>query len=164
MAGLCEGGNEPAGSLKAINCKSLYMRPPEASGSLDRHSWSVVKRRWMASATSTRGGPTRGRSFVSDRQGALGEVAEAGMENGRHIDPIDYHKMLENHGTVQNLNKDWKITDLKSSAQKVLRLTLTFNVAPQRVITYSKTLGKHRNVSVTVKNTYTTCPVAVWGC
>ncbi|KAJ4425382.1 hypothetical protein ANN_27997 [Periplaneta americana] len=78
------------------------------------------------------------------------------------LTPIDYHKMLENHGTVQNLNKDWKITDLKSRAQKVLRLTLTFNMAPQRVITYSKTLGKHHNVSVTVQNTYTACPVAVW--
>ncbi|KAJ4429806.1 hypothetical protein ANN_22010 [Periplaneta americana] len=32
--GLCEGGNEPSGSLKA--CKSLYRRPPEAAGSLDR--------------------------------------------------------------------------------------------------------------------------------
>ncbi|KAJ4436972.1 hypothetical protein ANN_17104 [Periplaneta americana] len=44
--------------------------------------WNVVKRRWMASATSTRGGPTRGRSFASNRQGALGKVAEAGMVFG----------------------------------------------------------------------------------
>ncbi|KAJ4437565.1 hypothetical protein ANN_17710 [Periplaneta americana] len=70
--------------------------------------------------------------------------------------------MLENHSTNKNLNKDWKIMDLKSSAQKVLRLTLTFKMAPQRVITYSKILGKHRNDSVTVQNTYTACPVAVW--
>ncbi|KAJ4446563.1 hypothetical protein ANN_13260 [Periplaneta americana] len=39
--------------------QSLYRRPPEAAGSLDRPPWNVVKRRWMASATSTRGGPTR---------------------------------------------------------------------------------------------------------
>ncbi|KAJ4444995.1 hypothetical protein ANN_06794 [Periplaneta americana] len=70
--------------------------------------------------------------------------------------------MLENHSTVKNLNKDWKIMDLKSSAQKVLRLTLTFKMALQRVITYSKTLVKHRNISVIVQNTYTACPVAVW--
>ncbi|KAJ4439902.1 hypothetical protein ANN_08031 [Periplaneta americana] len=71
MAGLCEGGNKPPGSLKAIS-KSLYRRPPEATGSLDRPPWNVVKRRWMASAKSTRGGPTRGRSFALDRQGGLG--------------------------------------------------------------------------------------------
>ncbi|KAJ4432844.1 hypothetical protein ANN_21483 [Periplaneta americana] len=35
-------------------------------------------------------------------------------------------------------------------------------MAPQRVITYSKTFGKHRNVSVTEQNTHTACPVAVW--
>ncbi|KAJ4448335.1 hypothetical protein ANN_10350 [Periplaneta americana] len=62
--------------------KSLYRRFPEATGYLDRPPWNVVKRRWMASTTSTRGGPTRGRSFALDRQGALGEVAEAGMVYG----------------------------------------------------------------------------------
>ncbi|KAJ4439724.1 hypothetical protein ANN_07852 [Periplaneta americana] len=61
--------------------RSLYRRPPETTGSLDRPPWNVVKRRCMASATSTRGGPTRGRSFASDRQRVLGEVSEAGMEN-----------------------------------------------------------------------------------
>ncbi|KAJ4427175.1 hypothetical protein ANN_24791 [Periplaneta americana] len=80
------------------------------------------------------------------------------------LTPNEYHKILENHGTVKNLNKDWKIMDIKSSAQNVLRLTLPFKKAPQRVITYSKTLGKHRNVSVTVQNTYTACPVAVCVC
>ncbi|KAJ4426161.1 hypothetical protein ANN_26970 [Periplaneta americana] len=60
------------------------------------------------------------------------------------LTPNGYHKILENHGTVKNLNKDWKIMDLKSSAQKVLRSTLPFKMAPQRVITYSKTLGKHQ--------------------
>ncbi|KAJ4451614.1 hypothetical protein ANN_03083 [Periplaneta americana] len=33
---------------------------------------NVAQRRWMASATSTRGGPTRGRNFASDRQVGLG--------------------------------------------------------------------------------------------
>ncbi|KAJ4432578.1 hypothetical protein ANN_21201 [Periplaneta americana] len=71
MAGLSEGGNEPAGSLKAI-CKyvslcnekvisvsyiwtrkkrrSLYRRLPKAADSLDRPPWNVVQRCWMASA------------------------------------------------------------------------------------------------------------------
>ncbi|KAJ4435060.1 hypothetical protein ANN_23634, partial [Periplaneta americana] len=32
---------------------SLYRQPSESTGSLDRPPWNVVKRRWMASATST---------------------------------------------------------------------------------------------------------------
>ncbi|KAJ4443595.1 hypothetical protein ANN_05269 [Periplaneta americana] len=52
--------------------KSLYRRPYGTTVSLYRPPWNVAKRRWMASATSTRGGPTRGRSFASDRQGGLG--------------------------------------------------------------------------------------------
>ncbi|KAJ4446047.1 hypothetical protein ANN_12733 [Periplaneta americana] len=59
--------------------KSHYRRPPEAADSLDRPPWNVVQRCWMASAMSTRGGPTRGRGFISERQGALGEFAEAGL-------------------------------------------------------------------------------------
>ncbi|KAJ4446706.1 hypothetical protein ANN_13403 [Periplaneta americana] len=77
MAGLCEGGNEPPGSLKAS--KSLYRRPPGTTGSLDRSPWNVARRRWMAPATSTRGGPTRGEEFHLGPTGGLGEVAEAGM-------------------------------------------------------------------------------------
>ncbi|KAJ4427443.1 hypothetical protein ANN_25066 [Periplaneta americana] len=45
---------------------SLYRRPPETTGSLDQSPWNVAKRRWMASAMSTRGRPTRRRSFASD--------------------------------------------------------------------------------------------------
>ncbi|KAJ4428411.1 hypothetical protein ANN_24448 [Periplaneta americana] len=42
------------------------------TGFLDRPPWNVAKGRWMTSATSTRGGPNRGRSFALDRQGGLG--------------------------------------------------------------------------------------------
>ncbi|KAJ4431162.1 hypothetical protein ANN_19757 [Periplaneta americana] len=66
----------------AVVKEAKTQRPPEAAGSLDRPPWNIAKRRWMASATSTRGGPTRGRSFASDRQGGLGEVAEAGRVYG----------------------------------------------------------------------------------
>ncbi|KAJ4432156.1 hypothetical protein ANN_20772 [Periplaneta americana] len=59
----------------------LYRRPPEAADSLDRPPWNVAKRRWMASAMAPEadllGG---GVSPRTDRE-ALGEVAEAGMEN-----------------------------------------------------------------------------------
>ncbi|KAJ4449877.1 hypothetical protein ANN_01283 [Periplaneta americana] len=48
MAGICEGGNEPPGSLKAIS-KSHYLRPPEVADPLDRPPWNVVQRCWMAS-------------------------------------------------------------------------------------------------------------------
>ncbi|KAJ4451041.1 hypothetical protein ANN_02477 [Periplaneta americana] len=44
---------------------SLYRRPPEAADYLDRPPWNVVQRCWMVSATGTRDGPTRGRSFAS---------------------------------------------------------------------------------------------------
>ncbi|KAJ4441784.1 hypothetical protein ANN_11642 [Periplaneta americana] len=45
---------------------------------LSRPPWNVAKRRWMVSATSTRGGPTRGEDSPWT-DGGLGEVAEAGM-------------------------------------------------------------------------------------
>ncbi|KAJ4444243.1 hypothetical protein ANN_06034 [Periplaneta americana] len=56
---------------------SLNRRPPGTTGSLNRPPWNVFKRRWMASATSTRDGPTRGRSFASDRQGGLGGICRS---------------------------------------------------------------------------------------
>ncbi|KAJ4434665.1 hypothetical protein ANN_23232 [Periplaneta americana] len=97
MAGLCEGGNEPPGSLKASKINdngayqpsgrmrplirspngpptppplSLYRRPSEAADSLDRPPWYVVKRCWMASA------------MAAEADGALEEFAEAGMMYG----------------------------------------------------------------------------------
>ncbi|KAJ4433240.1 hypothetical protein ANN_15499 [Periplaneta americana] len=51
--------------------------PPGTTDSLDRPPWNVAKRRWMASATSTRGRPSRGRSFASDRQGSLGRICRS---------------------------------------------------------------------------------------
>ncbi|KAJ4445227.1 hypothetical protein ANN_07028 [Periplaneta americana] len=51
--------------------RSLYRWPPRTTGSLDRLPCNVAKRRWMASVKSTRGGPTRRKSFASDPQGAL---------------------------------------------------------------------------------------------
>ncbi|KAJ4445933.1 hypothetical protein ANN_12619 [Periplaneta americana] len=66
--------------------RSLYRRPYEAAGSLDRPPWNVVKRCWMASATNTRGGPTPGRSFASDRQGGLEESCRS--RNGSRLEHI----------------------------------------------------------------------------
>ncbi|KAJ4443527.1 hypothetical protein ANN_05199 [Periplaneta americana] len=68
-------------AVKGFCQSSLYRRPPEAADSLDRPPWIVVKRHWMNSATSTRGGPARGRSFASDRQGGLGGSCRS--RNGR---------------------------------------------------------------------------------
>ncbi|KAJ4435923.1 hypothetical protein ANN_18545 [Periplaneta americana] len=110
MAGLCEGGNEPPGSLKTSNrmgqegkegrdrdglMEWMVMREllgipivePTVRFEMDDQEANNVnderiQRRWMAFATSTRGGPTLGRSFASDRQGGLGEVAEAEMVYG----------------------------------------------------------------------------------
>ncbi|KAJ4451902.1 hypothetical protein ANN_03380 [Periplaneta americana] len=50
-------------SLLWMNIRSLYRRPPGTTGSLNLPPWNVAKRRWMTSATITRGGPTRGKEF-----------------------------------------------------------------------------------------------------
>ncbi|KAJ4448461.1 hypothetical protein ANN_10477 [Periplaneta americana] len=56
MAGFCEGGNEPPGSLKRVmedgvrNKNITLQAASEGADSLDRPPWIVAKRRWMTSA------------------------------------------------------------------------------------------------------------------
>ncbi|KAJ4429117.1 hypothetical protein ANN_26118 [Periplaneta americana] len=45
MAGLCEGGNEPPGSLKASNIIITLRGPPEAPGPLDTAMSSIPSHR-----------------------------------------------------------------------------------------------------------------------
>ncbi|KAJ4432303.1 hypothetical protein ANN_20922 [Periplaneta americana] len=54
MAGLCEGGNEPPGSLKASNCiQELYLlqQDPRAvavtAASKSCSSYSIIKELWL---------------------------------------------------------------------------------------------------------------------
>ncbi|KAJ4442798.1 hypothetical protein ANN_04391 [Periplaneta americana] len=70
----------PAGGIsswlrqKPSKSRSFYRRPPGTAGSLDRPLCNVAKRRWMASATSTRGGPTRGGVSPRTDRGPWGKL------------------------------------------------------------------------------------------
>ncbi|KAJ4426998.1 hypothetical protein ANN_26797 [Periplaneta americana] len=82
MAGLCEGSNEPPGSLKAskgVGGKLITLpAASEAPDSLDRPPLNVVPRCWMASAMDLLGG---GVSLRTDR-GVFGVVAQARIAYG----------------------------------------------------------------------------------
>ncbi|KAJ4452065.1 hypothetical protein ANN_03581 [Periplaneta americana] len=45
MAGLCEGGNEPPGSLKAKLITSLYQRIPNLTGPVDNNDVTLQRNR-----------------------------------------------------------------------------------------------------------------------
>ncbi|KAJ4441769.1 hypothetical protein ANN_11627 [Periplaneta americana] len=133
--------------MKSYVRRSLYRRPPEAAGSLDRPPWNVVKRRWMASATSTRGGPTRGRSFASHRQeglggscrsrngiwisvgcrdrslrescGWVGARRESVARNSFHIEDLDYKQRVFEITLIENV---CKLGDFKALPDKKGRI------------------------------------------
>ena len=67
------------------------------------------------------------------------------------LSPKEYYDILEEHGTLKVLNKDWEIKNLKDSAQKVLKPKLPFKMSSQRVLRYTK---ENNHVNVSVKCTY----------
>ncbi|KAJ4438660.1 hypothetical protein ANN_14607 [Periplaneta americana] len=122
--------------------RSLYKRPPEATGSLDRPPWNVTTRRWMASAMNTRGGPTRGRSFASDRRpwGKLPKqewcMASSAVGTASSIRQNASYEVYEEVGCVSSdgstRRADIIIIDRQKDKGVILDPTISFEIYEQQ--------------------------------
>ncbi|KAJ4444293.1 hypothetical protein ANN_06085 [Periplaneta americana] len=61
--------------------QSLYERPPEATGSLDRPPWNVVQRCWMVSAMAPEADLLGGGASLRTDRGAFGGISQSRNEH-----------------------------------------------------------------------------------
>lgn len=94
--------------------------------------------------------PVRGHSYMAPDR-VFGRLEKLYRRKENILSPKEYYDILEEHGTLKVLNKDWEIKNLKDSAQKVLKPKLPFKMSSQRVLRYTK---ENNHVNVSVKCTY----------
>ncbi|KAJ4444848.1 hypothetical protein ANN_06645, partial [Periplaneta americana] len=94
--------------------------------------------------------PVRGHSYMAPDR-VFGRIEKSYRRQETITSPKEYYDLLEEHGTLKVLNKDWNVRNLKESSKKVLRSKLPFKMNSQRLIMYKKNLDK---VEISVTSTY----------